>query len=517
MRPFEILLLAVNVLALLVSVPKQPKAVWLGVAGINLLAFLLHGVIEGFRYQMAFSYVFVILLVFFILVNASGRFSKTRIPKALTITAKSLSLLLLALTSFLAYALPVFTLPKPTGGLAVGIRYFALVDEHRADPFRDKSPQKRRLMVKVYYPAKPDASKPFSPYFHGSATLIRALADFYQMPPFLLDHLRLVKTYAKDDLALSDAQPSYPVVLFSNGAGTTMEVETSQSEDLASHGYIVVDIDHPYVSAATVFPDRIVTAHEATTDFKTPEPAGPITQIMADDDKFILDQLSEMNQGRLDPAFRGKLNLAEIGVIGHSVGGAVAYNMAINDRRVKAAINLDGTVYITPKNSQDIAPFLMLANDRSHVQAIENRENLMKRLDSTPESQEELRDVYGSKKAYQAQYDKAQRNIAGLADVLKASGNLYTVEGSDHMKFTDIGLFIGSRWLRGLMQIGGKTDPARCLEITQAVTVAFFDQHLKGQTADGLASLVKIYPELKKVHLTSSFSSAKGAFRTSGR
>ena len=67
-----------------------------------------------------------------------------------------------------------------------------------------------------------------------------------------------------------------------------MEVETSQSEDLASHGYIVVDIDHPYVSAATVFPDRIVTAQEATTNFDTPEPAEPITQIMADDGKFVI-------------------------------------------------------------------------------------------------------------------------------------------------------------------------------------------------------------------------------------
>ena len=91
--------------------------------------------------------------------------------------------------------------------------------------------------------------------------------------------------------------------------------------------------------------------------------------------------------------------------------------------------------------------------------------------------------------------------MGGLANVLRASGNLYTIEGSDHMKFTDIGLFIGSKWLRELIQIGGKTDPARCLEITQALTAAFFDQHLKGQTADAFTSSVKTYPELKKVNL----------------
>ena len=499
-------MIAVSFLTLLLSFRKQSKAVWLGIGGINLLALVIHGGVEGFRYQMAFAYVFVILFAVSAFVKAGGTFSNIRVPKALKVISSSLCVVLLAFTAFLATALPVFTLPKPTGDIAVGIHYFHLVDERRTDPFLSKSTQRRELMIKVYYPAKPDASKPFSPYFDGSIQLLHAWAGFYHLPTFLFDHFHLIKTYSKVGLAVSDAQPSYPVILFSNGAGTTMEVETSQSEDLASHGYIVVDIDHPYVSAATVFPDRIVTAQEATTNFNTPEPAAPITQIMADDDKFVIESLGKMNKGkknkgRIAPAFQGRLNLDEIGVIGHSVGGAVAYNMAINDRRVKAAINLDGTVYITPNGSRGIASFLMLANDKYHVQAIESRKNLMETFNSTPQRQQEMRDMYGSKKAYEAAYHTAQQNISGLADVLKASGDLYTIDGSDHMKFTDIGLFIGSQWLRGLIQIGGKTEPRRCLEITQALTVAFFDQHLKGQPAEAVTSLVKTFPELKKVNL----------------
>ena len=504
MRTFEILLIAANLLALLTRFRKPPQAARVGVAGINLFALLIHGAVEGFRYQMAFSYMFVLLLGMYALAKASGKFAEIRIPTALKFTVMGVSVVLFALTAILASVLPVFTLPKPTGDDAVGVQYFDLVDEHRADPFLNKSTRKRELMVKMYYPAKRNDAKPFSPYFHASTRLLRAWAAFYQMPYFAFDHLALVKTHSKDDLELSDARPAYPVVLFSHGAGTGMEVETSQSEDLASHGYIVADIDHTYVSAATVFPDRIVTAHEATTNFDTPEPAEPITQIMADDDRFVIQKLGEMNEGNISPAFKGKLNLNAIGVIGHSVGGAVAYNMAINDSRVKAAINLDGVVYITPKNAGHIAPFLLLANDRYHVQAIKKRESLMKKFDSTPESQQEMRDIYGSKKAYEAASNKAQQNSIGLATVLKASGSLYTIDGSDHMKFTDIGLFIGGRRLRELVQIGGDTDPARCLEITQALTVAFFDEHLKGRPADALTSLVKTYPELQRVALTSS-------------
>ena len=126
----------------------------------------------------------------------------------------------------------------------------------------------------------------------------------------------------------------------------------------------------------------------------------------------------------------------------------------------------------------------------------------MKRYeDMTEEEQQFTIDFNGSKEAYQETYNKAKQNITGLTNVLKMSGNLYAIEGSNHMNFTDIGLFIGISQLRELMQIGGKVESERILEITKSVTTAFFDQHLKDESKDSLDSLVKKYPELKKVDL----------------
>jgi hypothetical protein len=110
-------------------------------------------------------------------------------------------------------------------------------------------------------------------------------------------------------------------------------------------------------------------------------------------------------------------------------------------------------------------------------------------------------DMYGSRQVYEEAYNKAQQNVTGLTEVLKSSGNLFTIDGSDHMKFTDIGLFIGSQWLREKLNIGGKTDPARCLQITEALTLAFFNQHLKNESGASLDSLMKKFPELRKVDL----------------
>jgi predicted dienelactone hydrolase len=500
MRTFEVALIVVNLISLFLQFKQQSQTVWLWTAGTSLTLFYIHGVFEGFRYQMVFSYMFI-LFVMFALARAVCK-PKTRTPKVLKVIVIGLAFVFLGVTSFLSYALPVFTLPEPTGDYAVGVQYFRMIDKNRLDPFLDQSTKRRELMVKVYYPAQEDASKPFLPYFH-SPELIKSFAEFYGMPGFMFDHFNLVKTNSKENLQISDEQQRYPVILFSHGAGTSMEVQTSQSENLASHGYIVVAIDHTYVSSATVFPDRIVSHKEATTDFNIVEPAEIITQIMSDDATFVMEELVKMNDGKIDSIFEGRLDLGKIGALGHSVGGAAAYNLAINDRRVKAAVDLDGVVYITPKEEPtDTAPFLMLASDIGHVQTIENRTPLMKRFEDMDDIEQKITvEIHGSEEAYTKAYNKAQQNVAGLSEVLRTSGTLFTIEGSDHMKFTDIGLFIGFPQLRELIGIGGTADPLRCLEITNSVTVAFFDQHLKGETGDPLESLLEKYPELKRIDL----------------
>lgn len=502
MRPFEIILILTNLLTLLFTFRKQPRGMILVAAGINAAFFIAHGLVEGFRYQMFFSYLFVILLILVALIRLLPRFAATHTPKAIKIPVVLLAALLVGLSAFLSYALPVFTLPAPSGPDPVGVSYFHLVDQQRTDPFLAASTQKRELMVKVYYPAKPDDSKPYARYFHNSPELIRLFTAFYQgFPAFAFDHLNLVTTHSKDDLILSDRQADYPVILFSHGAGNSMEVYTAQGEDLASHGYIVVAIDHPYVSAATQFPEHFVTAMQATTDFHAAEPAEIITWIMTDDARFVIDQLAGLNTGKIPSGLTGRLDLDNIGVIGHSVGGAVAYNLANTDPRVKATINLDGAVYIPPEaDSSAVAPFLMLVNDRYHVQALEKGNPLMRGFEELPPEEQNLSlSLYGGLEAYQAAYTQARQVVLGLDELLRSSGNLYTIQGSDHMKFSDTGLFIGDPRLREWIGIGGETAPVDCLQITEAVTTAFFNRYLKGEGQDILPDLVKKYPKLRKV------------------
>lgn len=279
-----------------------------------------------------------------------------------------------------------------------------------------------------------------------------------------------------------------------------METHTSQCEDLASQGYVVVAVNHTYVSSATELPDGIVTDRDATASFDDGDPLDAITQIMADDNRYMIDLLTDMNAGETGSIFAGKLDLERIGVVGHSLGGAAAYNLAISDSRVKAALNLDGAVYAVPDASKPKAAFLMLANDEFGIQAIVKREPLMKKWeDMSAEEQQGVASAYGSEQAYIGIYKKQEQAINGLADTLKASDSLFAIEGSAHMKMADIGLYIGPGF-RSLIGINGATSSEECLEIAKAATLAFLDQHLKN--GQGMESVLGEYPKLHRVKLT---------------
>lgn len=498
MRAFEIVLILANLFSLVLLFKRPGKGVLIGAVAANLAACLAHRLVEGHRPQMVFSYIFVIAFTLYALGKLRYGLFRARAPLGLRVGAAVAAVVGLGLSAFLAYALPVFNLPKPGGDYVVGVRYLHLVDEGRSDPFLQPSTQPRELMVKLYYPAAPDASKPYLRYFNGSPELARIFAGFYHMPEVLFSHLTLVKTHAKAGLAVAGEGQPYPVVIFSHGAGASMEVQTAQSEDLASRGYIVAAIDHTYVSAGTVFPNRVVEHHDATTNFDVAEPAEVITQIMADDARFVIDRLAELNEGKLASGFAGRLDLERIGAIGHSVGGATAYNLAISEPRVKAAINLDGVVYLTPGEGEEVAPVLMLASDQL-ARAFEEQKPLMPSLEELPTIDHEIMvSIHGSEEDYRAAYERARQNHLGLSRVVSATGTLFTIRGSEHMKFTDIGLFIGDPRLREMIKIGGATDPARCLEISQEVTAAFFDQYLKGQPA-GLDAVLGRYGELERI------------------
>jgi dienelactone hydrolase len=255
-----------------------------------------------------------------------------------TLFATSLAGAALLVAAPVAAAQVTFTLPQPSG---VGTTSIHLVDQGRADPW--KPDRKRELMISVWYPARDTNRHPRAPW---ATPGLGPVIDAFMSDPVVGIPSGAVNwggATAGHVNAPVDRKPGgRPVVLYSAGSGGPRFSSTSLVQDLASHGYVVITIDHTFETAVE-FPGGRV-------EFPVPLEWTPeVTKRMLDarvaDTRFVLDQLPKLNRDVL----RGAMNLSRVGMFGHSFGGMTAGETMFHDRRIKAGINMDGAM-LTSRN-----------------------------------------------------------------------------------------------------------------------------------------------------------------------
>ena len=221
---------------------------------------------------------------------------------------------------------------KPTGPFPIGTKIYEWVDGSRLEQAIKKSGEFRQLVVQVWYPVE-NADQPTAPY-------VPRLEAYRQVwEPKDVEVARRVLTHAHlDEKSLSGRR--FSVVLFSHGWQGTRTEYTSIAEDLASHGFAVFGIDHPYMGRIAL-PSGQVT--EPTEDQF--ENQAEIRNYYGQDIKFVIDQIVKLNAGDTDNTFTGKLEVSRIGVIGHSSGFVAAATACMTDRRIAACANVDAGGY----------------------------------------------------------------------------------------------------------------------------------------------------------------------------
>lgn len=158
------------------------------------------------------------------------------------------------------------------------------------------------------------------------------------------------------DATISDSQPTYPLIIFSNGYGFTPENHVNISAELASRGYIVASVNHPYGSGVSRLLDGSLVYAQSLPENNL----GADLKLWSDDQIFVLNQMQDLSVIN-DSLLYEKLD-HRIATMGHSYGGAAAYYSAWQDERVLAAVNLDGTVF--DREGKNInQPFMYVQND----------------------------------------------------------------------------------------------------------------------------------------------------------
>jgi hypothetical protein len=142
-------------------------------------------------------------------------------------------------------------------------------------------------------------------------------------------------SHALPNLPLASNQAAYPELLYSHGGGFRRQ-NTDKALELASHGYVVVAVDHEW-TIASVFPNgRAVSGPVFCTNTKECLQSAIDSAIR--DFRFVLDELGRL--GPNDP-LAGRLDLERVGAFGFSAGAVPVAEFSRLDVRCHAVVLLD--------------------------------------------------------------------------------------------------------------------------------------------------------------------------------
>jgi hypothetical protein len=394
-------------------------------------------------------------------------------------------LLLAGGSAAIATLVLLFALPAPSGPHRVGTRWLILTDSTRDEDLSPEPGDKRTLVVRLWFPADSVAGNP-DPYIERevAAAMARALG----LPGFALSHLVNVETHAHRRAWLSSSPARLPLILFSHGYAVGTESQNSvQMEELASHGFVVASIDHPYEAAAIVVRagkvlaarPRLAVGDSATMArsvdlarrLQAARDTAAVAAVLPDmyaltapldtsiaqwvlDTRFVLDALTRMSRAGTgaDTLLPGRLDTDRVGLFGMSFGGATAAGVCAADTRCAAGINLDGLLYGDAAHTPLSRPFLFASAEESR----------------------QLHRIF---------HERAT-----------GASWLLTVRGAKHLDFTDLNWFAPALGARiGLL---GGIAPPRMHALLNAVVVPWFDAALRQGAAFDSAALVARFPEL---------------------
>jgi predicted dienelactone hydrolase len=365
--------------------------------------------------------------------------------------------------------------------LAVGTTSWHLSDGSRQETLVSTGAA-RQVEVLAWYPTNARSGRA-APYLREGLAEPRAFAALVGAPRDTFDHLADVRTHAFVD-AVPRRGARLPLVVFSHGFGGAAAAYTALVEDLASHGYVVLSVIHPYEAAAATLADGSVVSlvnndgrlRETFTDVlrewaREDETMAAVTTLhdeeeqrrllrdylsglrhtdvalkrWVDDTKLVLDRLESLPAESVAGQLARQIDMSRIGVFGHSMGGVTAGQFCIEDRRCRAGLNLDGIPqYGTMIDRPLSRPFLM---------------------------------VYS-----------ARPGRLGASDTIyrRAAQPYFRVDVANtrHVDFGDMPFWDGVLRERGAT---GTLPAERAVEITRTIVRQYFDQVLLGRTSPLLA------------------------------
>lgn len=380
------------------------------------LIFTLLQVIQwSFRYKMLAGLLFIMAVI-----GAVSLIRKKKVEKeykAKHIVCKAIAVIfLIFIADVPAILMPQYNLIEATGEYEVATATYTYTDNSRVETYTDNG-EKRKVNVGFWYP--------------------------------------------------KNAKGTYPLVVFSHGMFGVKISNESLFRELASHGYVVCSIDHPYQSFFTRDEDGNITIVDKgfMQDYKdwcrvedteiSYQYISEWMKIRTGDMNLVIDTILDCTAGQNVDEVYQLVNVNKIGVCGHSMGGSAALGLGRERNDISAVMALESPYFgdILGVKKGDF-----IFNTETYPVPVLNIYS-----DST----------WGkfNKEPIYTQNEKL------LANTDAQAFNVY-IKGAKHLSLTDLALF--SPILSSMLD-GGKAevDEYHCLKTINQATLEFFDCYLK--------------------------------------
>ena len=278
--------------------------------------------------------------------------------------------------------------PKPTGEYAVGTRTFTVYNTRK--DVLDKKGAMRHVSARIYYPVTKNATEGLARARSMSRNEAAGIKKAFMIP---LNYDKMEASGENEAQCYMDApfiaDKRFPLIVFNHGYFSYIEGNSFLLIELASHGYVVLSVGHPYEGASADYDDGTYTLVDKSLANKMYHPfiGGVLAAYKLTRYKGTLAEQAELfeqfqskyctfigsrvDEWITDTEFAveyAKKEFAQIidltggiGISGHSQGGAVAYKACLTDPEYTCGINIDGGLFGEHNGMTMNKPFMQLS------------------------------------------------------------------------------------------------------------------------------------------------------------